>query len=245
MLLCSTDASLRQHARLLFNQLHWLCAEHFLMHRSWGSVPGTVISAKTNSIMQMQFQLLSERGEWWSGMPAVNGQRSRGGWDVCKGGGGLGHDIISVPYFCTNPCESAEPTQQGCVVTPQTWRTLPSQNSTFVMSCRRKLLPGSDWFAHFYCPTTWLTFEPRRAIVVDHTGHAQKEKRHGDGTSARETNLFPCALEREGGGSGFKPKRHLNNWCALHVRRNMAQWLPSAPPKMQSSSSTRSIFLFN
>lgn len=62
-LLCSTDALLRQLTRLVFNQLHWLCAEHFLMHRNQGSVPGSVISAKTNSIMQMQFQLLSEGDE--------------------------------------------------------------------------------------------------------------------------------------------------------------------------------------
>lgn len=59
--------------------------------------------------------------------------KGRVGWER----GGLDHDIISVPYFCNSLCESAEPTQQGCVVTPRTRRTLPSQNSTFVMSCRQ------------------------------------------------------------------------------------------------------------
>lgn len=53
--------------------------------------------------------------------------------------GGLGHDIISVPYFALTLVS-----QQGCVVTPRTQRTLPSQNSTFVMSCRRGCYHGAD-----------------------------------------------------------------------------------------------------
>lgn len=94
MLLCSTDASLRQQTPLVFNQLHWLCAEHFLMHRNQGSVPGSVISAKTNSIMQMQFQLLSEGDEWWSEMPALNGKDKRED--------GMGREGVSamISYLC-------------------------------------------------------------------------------------------------------------------------------------------------
>lgn len=113
-----------------------------------------------------------------------------GGW---RGGWGLGHDIISVPCFALTPSESAQPTQRGCVVTPRTWRTLLSQNSTFVMSCRQGCYLGADWPAHFYCPTTQLTFEPQRAIVVDHTGMHKKKKKKWvshHGTYTCETSLF-------------------------------------------------------
>lgn len=86
--------------------------------------------------MQMQFQLLSEGDEWQSEMAAVNKV-----WAGRKKGG-LGHDMMSVPYFALNPRESAKTTQRGCVVTPRTRRTLLSQNSTFVMSCSRGCRPA-------------------------------------------------------------------------------------------------------
>lgn len=34
VLSCSAGAALRQPTPLLFNQVRWLCAEHFLMHRN-------------------------------------------------------------------------------------------------------------------------------------------------------------------------------------------------------------------
>lgn len=36
--------------------------------------------------------------------------------------------------FCTGPVSRQRPIRRGCVVTPHTRRTLPSENSTFVMS---------------------------------------------------------------------------------------------------------------
>lgn len=89
---------------------------------------------------------------------------------------GLGRDVICF-MFSTNPGESAEPVHPECVVTPRTRRTLPSQNSTFVMSRRRSCDHGVDWAACFYCPTTWLTFQPQQASVLGHTIKHQKKKR--------------------------------------------------------------------
>lgn len=77
--------------------------------------------------------------------------------------------------FSTNPRESAVPVHPKCVVTPRTRRTLPSQNSTFVMSRGRSCDHGVDWAVRFYCLTTWLTFEPQQARVLGHTRkHQQK-----------------------------------------------------------------------
>lgn len=78
--------------------------------------------------------------------------------------------------FPTNPGESAEPVHPECVVTPQTRRTLPSQNSTFVMSHSQSCNHGVDWLACFYCPTTWLTFEPQQASLLGHTRKSTKTK---------------------------------------------------------------------
>lgn len=128
-----------------------------------------------------------------------------GGW---RGGWGLGHDIISVPCFALTPSESAQPTQRGCVVTPRTWRTLLSQNSTFVMSCRQGCYLGADWPAHFYCPTTQLTFEPQRAIVVDHTGMHKKKK--------KEMSFSPWHVHMWN-QSLYMARTSQNNHCALHV----------------------------
>lgn len=46
--------------------------------------------------------------------------------------------------FCTGPVSQQRPIQRGCVVTPHTRRTLPSENSTFVMSRRNR---GCFFFA--------------------------------------------------------------------------------------------------
>lgn len=174
---CSTDAWLKQQTRLLFNQLRWMCAEHFLMHRDWGSVPGSVVSAKSKQHYANAISA-AKSGRWVTerdastqtdGQADANSAAASGwGWEVCVCGGGGGYrpwyHICAI--FCTNLCESAQPTQRGCVVTPWTRRT--SQNSTFVMSCSRGCNNDADWPAHFHCLTTWLTFEPRWAIFANH-----------------------------------------------------------------------------
>lgn len=145
--LSSTDTLLRQQTPLLFNQLHWLrvCEPLFNAPRFLDLLFQQ--KGKGNSTMQMQFQLLSEGDEWRSEMPAVSkawaawegkGRGREAWWERWKRRWGVGSQpwyYACVPYFARNPRESAETTQRGSVVTPRTRRTLPSQNSTFVMSC--------------------------------------------------------------------------------------------------------------
>lgn len=128
---------------------------------------------------------------------------------------------VSQPWYhicaiyCTNHSESAEPTQRGCVVTPQTRRTLPSQDSTFVMSCGRGCSHCADWPAHFYCPTTCVTFGPQQAIVV-HLTSMHKRTGLKSGTHVNRPLTCACYIERE--------KKHickssyvLKHQHALHV----------------------------
>lgn len=141
MLLSSTDALLRQQTRLLFNQLHRLCAELSLMHRSQGSVPGSVISAERKKTNKQHYANAISAAKWGRWVTERDGSSEQSVSGEGKKGG-LGHDKMSVLYFALNPRESAETTQRGCVVTPWTRRTLPSQNSTFVMSCSRGCSPA-------------------------------------------------------------------------------------------------------
>ncbi len=166
-----------------------------------------------------------------------------------EGGGGSRPWYHICAIFCTNPSESALPTQRGCVVTPRTRRTLPSQNSTFVMSCRQGCCLGADWPARFYCPTTRLTFEPHRPslwITQECTKrkmtppwhvHMWRPASHMFTSHRVATDLrIPFCTQT--------PPRQAScpSW---QRRRKMPQWLQSAPTKMQSSFSTRGIFIFN
>lgn len=117
----------------------------------------------------MQFQLLSEGDEWWSEMPELE-QRQTEKKREGRGGSQPWYHICAI--FCTNPSESARSTQRGCVVTPWTRRTLPSRNSTSVMSCKRGCSHDADWTAHFHRLAAWLTFE----LHCGSHKHEQKEK---------------------------------------------------------------------
>ena len=174
----------------------------------------------------------------------ING---RTGW----GGRGSRPWYHICAIFCTNPSESAQPTQRGCVVTPRTRRTLPSQNSTSVMSCRRGCYLGADWPAHFYCPTTWLTFASTGHCRGSH-GSAQEEKMTARTHTWNQALTFAHHRRKKQEGrsrttaSHFMSKHHLDNHHALHVsvKEKCHNGFNQPPTKTQSSFSTRGFFFF-
>lgn len=174
----------------------------------------------------------------------ING---RTGW----GGRGSRPWYHICAIFCTNPSESAQPTQRGCVVTLQTRRTLPSQNSTSVMSCRRGCYLGADWPAHFYCPTTWLTFASTGHRRGSH-GSAQKEKwLHVCTCETKLSHLHITQREarekKQNYTSHFIPKHHLDNHHALHVsvKEKCHNGFNQPQPKRRVHSSPEAFFIFN
>ena len=104
------------------------------------------------------------------------------------------------------------------------------------MSCRRGCYHGADWPAHFYCPTTRLTFEPQQAIVVDHKRVHQKS----DSAMARtrEPASYMC---RTRGATELQIPLNTTSTTIMPFMsawkgKKMPQWLQSARPKRRVHS---------
>lgn len=107
---CYYAAPMRQQTRLVFNQLHWLCAELFF-DAPWPEFGSWLCDSSKNKRRYANLSCQVLEDEWWSGTSALNRQANRrtDRGEPRRCGVSLNHDIISVPSIARTTVSQQSP----------------------------------------------------------------------------------------------------------------------------------------